>query len=434
MTVGGFGYHSGGAIGQAVGKMVYYAKEDFTASANGTAFKLSTTPIGAIVDVFNFGISENGDVSIGDINLSPSARLHVTGKSATSSDYALKVDNSNGVAGPLLYVRNDGAVSIGTTTALSIFTVASPFNNISGFVSFLSAGDIFVDAISQSGYVLKVNTVVKASFSTNSTNASIIVPSGGLSIGTTSFVSSAMAHVLGDATSSNYALKVDNSAGVSLLSVRNDGNIYIGSLLGSYKLNMVTDVSNMALFETNQSVGSVVLNAVSNPSYKLLLNSIYAAEFGVNVTGTYIDKNGTLTLGSTASGGQWTRFVGSDTDIYIGQSAFSKFGYSSGSCSFIEQDANTPLGIGTISNQDVFVFTNNTIKFTVKNDGKVGIGTASPATSALLDLTSTTGSLLVPRMTTTQKNALTPANGMIVYDSTLDKFQGYEAGAWANLI
>lgn len=241
-------------------------------------------------------------------------------------------------------------------------------------------------------------------------------------------------HVKGNSTPGDFTFKAEDAGGNLLLYVRNDGNVYIGSLLGSYKLNIVTDVSNMALFETSQSVGSVVLNAVSNPSYKLLLNSVYAAEFGVNVTGTYIDKNGTLTLGSTASGGQWTRFVGSDTDIYIGQSAFSKFGYSSGSCSFIEQDANTPLGIGTISNQDVFVFTNNTIKFTVKNDGKVGIGTASPATSALLDLTSTTGSLLVPRMTTTQKNALTPANGMIVYDSTLDKFQGYEAGAWVNLI
>jgi hypothetical protein len=37
-------------------------------------------------------------------------------------------------------------------------------------------------------------------------------------------------------------------------------------------------------------------------------------------------------------------------------------------------------------------------------------------------------------MMTTQKNALTAVNGMLVYDSTLNKFQGYENGAWANLI
>ncbi len=66
--------------------------------------------------------------------------------------------------------------------------------------------------------------------------------------------------------------------------------------------------------------------------------------------------------------------------------------------------------------------------------GNVGIGTTTPATSALLDLTSTTGALLLTRMTTAQKNALTAVNGMIVYDSDLNKFQGYEAGGWANLI
>lgn len=65
--------------------------------------------------------------------------------------------------------------------------------------------------------------------------------------------------------------------------------------------------------------------------------------------------------------------------------------------------------------------------------GRVGIG-GVPAASALLDLTSTTGALLVPRMTTAQKNALTAENGMIVYDTDLGKFQGREAGAWTSFI
>jgi len=58
----------------------------------------------------------------------------------------------------------------------------------------------------------------------------------------------------------------------------------------------------------------------------------------------------------------------------------------------------------------------------------------SVATSALLELSSTIGSLLIPRMTTGQKNALTAVNGMIVYDNSLNKFQGYENGAWASFI
>ena len=66
--------------------------------------------------------------------------------------------------------------------------------------------------------------------------------------------------------------------------------------------------------------------------------------------------------------------------------------------------------------------------------GNVGIGTLSPAASAALDITSTTGALLVPRMTTTQRNALTPVDGMIFYNTTTGKFEGREGGAWANII
>jgi hypothetical protein len=42
--------------------------------------------------------------------------------------------------------------------------------------------------------------------------------------------------------------------------------------------------------------------------------------------------------------------------------------------------------------------------------------------------------LKVGSMTTTQRDALTAENGWIIYNSTLNKFQGYENGAWANLI
>ena len=44
-----------------------------------------------------------------------------------------------------------------------------------------------------------------------------------------------------------------------------------------------------------------------------------------------------------------------------------------------------------------------------------------------------TKSFVLTPMTTTQRNALTPYNGMMIYNSTDSKFQGYVAGAWANL-
>ena len=44
-----------------------------------------------------------------------------------------------------------------------------------------------------------------------------------------------------------------------------------------------------------------------------------------------------------------------------------------------------------------------------------------------------TKSFVLTPMTTTQRNALTAANGMLVYNTTDSKFQGYAGGAWTNL-
>jgi hypothetical protein len=64
----------------------------------------------------------------------------------------------------------------------------------------------------------------------------------------------------------------------------------------------------------------------------------------------------------------------------------------------------------------------------VDKDGHVGIGTFSP--QGALDVSSTTGAFIVPRMTTSQRDALTAVNGMIVYNTTANQFNFYENGAW----
>ncbi len=61
----------------------------------------------------------------------------------------------------------------------------------------------------------------------------------------------------------------------------------------------------------------------------------------------------------------------------------------------------------------------------------VGINTTSPDNSAALDVTSTDKGVLVPRMTTTQRTAIsTPATGLLVYDTTLGAFYFYSGAAW----
>jgi len=56
------------------------------------------------------------------------------------------------------------------------------------------------------------------------------------------------------------------------------------------------------------------------------------------------------------------------------------------------------------------------------------------ADTALVEAITAGSYLIVPLVTTTARNLLTATNGMIVYNTTDNKFQGYEAGAWANLI
>jgi hypothetical protein len=66
-------------------------------------------------------------------------------------------------------------------------------------------------------------------------------------------------------------------------------------------------------------------------------------------------------------------------------------------------------------------------------ESRVGIGTTAPHASAKLQLDSTAKGFLPPRMTTTQKNAIaTPAEGLVVYDTTLAKLCVYTT-AWETI-
>lgn len=70
---------------------------------------------------------------------------------------------------------------------------------------------------------------------------------------------------------------------------------------------------------------------------------------------------------------------------------------------------------------------------TARVQNKLSVGTPSAA-SALMEITSTTLGFLPPRMTTTQKNAIaTPAAGLVVYDSTLNKLCVRTASAWETI-
>lgn len=61
--------------------------------------------------------------------------------------------------------------------------------------------------------------------------------------------------------------------------------------------------------------------------------------------------------------------------------------------------------------------------------GKLGIGTSTP--QAILDISSTTDGILLPRLTTTQISAISsPTTGLTVYNTTLNQLCFYNGTAW----
>jgi len=68
----------------------------------------------------------------------------------------------------------------------------------------------------------------------------------------------------------------------------------------------------------------------------------------------------------------------------------------------------------------------------ITHNGNVGINTSTP--SAPLEVSSTTGGVIMPRMATTQRTAISsPTPGEMVYDTDLNKFYGYTSSGWTAL-
>lgn len=90
--------------------------------------------------------------------------------------------------------------------------------------------------------------------------------------------------------------------------------------------------------------------------------------------------------------------------------------------------------VGTTDLQPLVMRTNNTEVMRLSTISNVGIGTTAPSPSAVLELSSTSRGILIPRMTSAQRIAIvTPATGLLVYDTTVKLFYYWDGAQWIPL-
>ncbi|MFN7656323.1 MAG: hypothetical protein ACK5OW_00875 [bacterium] len=255
-----------------------------------------------------------------------------------------------------------------------------------------------------------------------------------------------------------YALKVDNSSSNPLLHIANTINGQANGLnQGNGNLAMYYDTSgagyavlrslnyNSVSFGTHSSPYRIILgrdgNVYTNDRLFVMLNDpIAAVTETVSVGRTTHGVNGStssmvvlnITMGSTNSGlGLFA--IGATGQGGTTGNATMNFKYDPISYSGTVNSANNNyyrVAIGKSPSTD----------YRLEISGGTRIESDSYTTSAaVLELSSTTQGLLLPRMTSTQASAITAVNGLILYvtDTNLTftsvGFWGYENGSWVKL-
>ncbi|MDO8495111.1 MAG: hypothetical protein Q7S32_01100, partial [bacterium] len=165
-----------------------------------------------------------------------------------------------------------------------------------------------------------------------------------------------------------------------------------------------------------------------------------------NLVESDLTPSGSYSLG--ASSRRWKNIFGTTgtlTSAIVGSltvsSSFSFNGIASGSLFYAQNGTAASPSFSFGSDQDTGLFrpTSNSLGFStlgtealrIDPQGRIGIGTTSPASTAILDLTSTTKGFLGPRLTTTQRdNISSPATGLFIYNSTTNAYNVYNGTSW----
>lgn len=122
-------------------------------------------------------------------------------------------------------------------------------------------------------------------------------------------------------------------------------------------------------------------------------------------------------------------------------SAYAQFYLKSDISEFVAGIGGTgsaPFGAGAgagyldvKTNHSLILGTNDAARMTILGGGSIGVGTVAPSAKALMEYSSTTKYILLPRMTTTQRDAISsPEEGAEIYNLTSHAKEYWNGTAW----